>query len=189
VKILHPVFLSRKPDALGTVREVSSIMLIPMCTLALLCVFFGVFYQVPLKHFIYPALGIEWGTAIVGSWHSWLAAVYLVVGCFIALLIFVLSRSSLKQNVPTWTCGEIQSNDEMIIPGTHFYKTISSLSPFRQLYGLQEKEQFDLYKHGGNIGLLFSGLLKWMHSGLLPVYLAWTAFGLLVILIVICRIW
>ena len=189
VKILHSVFLSRKPDSLGIVREVSPIMLIPMGVLALLCVIFGVFYEVPLKNFIYPALGIEWGTAIIGSWYSWLAAIYLVAGCIIVLLIFVLSRSSIKQNVPTWTCGEVQTNDEMIIPGTHFYKTISSLSPFKQLYRLQEKEQFDLYKHSGDIGLLFSGLLKWMHSGLLPVYLAWTVFGLLVILIVICNIW
>jgi hypothetical protein len=59
----------------------------------------------------------------------------------------------------------------------------------KQLYRLQEKEQFDLYNHSGKAGMLVSGFLKWMHSGLLPVYLAWTAFGLLVILILICNIW
>ncbi|MBL7215807.1 MAG: hypothetical protein ISS71_09035 [Phycisphaerae bacterium] len=190
VKILHSIFLSRKPDSLPDVREVSAGMLIPMIVLAFLCVFFGVFYQIPLKYVIYPALNIEWGTAIIGSWNAWLAAIYLAAGVFIALLILLFSRSSIKQrSVPTWTCGEVQSNDEMIIPGTHFYKTISSLSPFKQLYRLQEQEDFDLYNHSGKIGLLFSGFLKWMHSGLLPVYLAWTAFGLIVILIVLCNIW
>ncbi len=189
VKILHSIFLSRKPDSLKNVHEVSAAMLVPMLTLAFLCVFFGIVYQIPLKHFIYPALNIEWGTAIIGSWHAWLAAIYLVAGVVIALLIVLFSRSSGKRDVPTWTCGEVQPNDDIIIPGTHFYKTISSLSPFKQLYRLQEKEHFDLYNHGGKIGLLFSGFLKWLHSGLLPVYLVWTAFGLIVILIVLCNIW
>ena len=190
VKILHSIFLSRKPDRLRNVHEVSAAMLIPMMILAFLCVFFGVFYRIPLKYFIYPALNIEWETAITGSWNSWLAAIYLLGGILIALLIVLFSRSLLKQrSVPTWTCGEVQPNDEMIIPGTHFYKTISSLSPFKQLYHLQEKEHFDLYNHGGTIGLLFSSFLKWLHSGLLPVYLVWTAFGLIVILTVLCNIW
>ena len=189
VKILHSIFLSRKPDSLPSTREVSAAMLIPMNILAFLCIFFGVFYQVPLKYFIYPALDIEWGTAIIGSWNSWLAAIYLIVGVIVALVILRFSRASKHRSVPTWTCGEVQSNDEMIIPGTHFYKTISSLSPLKQLYRLQEKEHFDLYNHGGKIGLLFSSFLKWLHSGLLPVYLAWTAFGLIVILIVLCNIW
>ncbi|MDH4202620.1 MAG: proton-conducting transporter membrane subunit [Phycisphaerae bacterium] len=190
VKILHSIFLSRKPDHLRNVREVSAAMLIPMMILAFLCVFFGVFYRIPLKYFIYPALNIERETAIMGSWNSWLAVIYLLGGVLIALLIVLLSRSLLKQrSVPTWTCGEVQPNDKMIVPGTHFYKTISSLSPFKQLYHLQEKEHFDLYNHGGKIGLLFSGFLKWLHSGLLPVYLVWTAFGLIVILTVLCNIW
>jgi formate hydrogenlyase subunit 3/multisubunit Na+/H+ antiporter MnhD subunit len=189
VKILHSVFLSRKPDSLPDVHEVSAGMLTPMVILAFLCIFFGVFYQLPLKYFIYPALDIEWGTAIIGSWNAGLGAVYLLAGALLALLIFVFSRSSVKQGVPTWTCGEVQDNDEMIIPGTHFYKTISSLSPLKQLYHWQEKEHFDLYTQSGKLGLLLSGFLKWMHSGLLPLYLAWTAFGLLVILIVICNIW
>jgi formate hydrogenlyase subunit 3/multisubunit Na+/H+ antiporter MnhD subunit len=189
VKILHSIFLSRKPDSLPSTREVPVAMLIPMNILAFLCIFFGVFYQVPLKYFIYPALDIEWGTAIIGSWNSWLAAIYLIVGVIIALVILRISRTSKQRSVPTWTCGEVQPNDEMIIPGTHFYKTISSLSPFKQLYRLQEKEHFDLYNHSGTIGLLFSGFLKWLHSGLLPVYLVWTAFGLIVILTVLCDIW
>ena len=190
VKILHSIFLSRKPDSLVAVQEVSTTMLVPMGILAFLCVFFGVFYHIPLKYFIYPALDIPWETAIIGSWNSWLAVIYLIGGILIALLIVLFSRSLMKQrSVPTWTCGEVQPNDEMIIPGTHFYKTISSLSPFKQLYRLQEKEHFDLYNHAGKIGLLFSGFLKWLHSGLLPVYLVWTAFGLIVILTVLCNIW
>ena len=190
VKILHSIFLSRKPDKLKNVREVPLAMLVPMCILAFLCIFFGVFYEIPLKYLIYPALGIEWGTAIMGGWNSLLAAGYLVVGVCTALIILLLSKNLIKyRSVPTWTCGEVQPNDDMIIPGTHFYKTISSMSPFKQLYRIQEKDGFDLYNHSGKIGLLFSGFLKWLHSGLLPVYLVWTAFGLIVILIVICDIW
>jgi hypothetical protein len=77
----------------------------------------------------------------------------------------------------------------MIIPGTHFYKTISSMKGLKQLYSAQEKGYFDLYNVAGQIGLLLTGFLKWLHSGVLSMYLTWVSLGLLVILFIVCRIW
>ncbi|MHC4647503.1 MAG: hypothetical protein ACYTBJ_18610, partial [Planctomycetota bacterium] len=91
--------------------------------------------------------------------------------------------------VPTWTCGEVQDNEQMIVPGTHFYKTVSSMGGLKQLYRGQEKGYFDLYDQGSRVGLALTGFLRWLHSGLLPVYLTWVTIGLLVILFVICKIW
>ncbi len=187
VKLIHSVFLSRTPSELKHVREVSPAMTIPMVVLALLCITFGVFYHLPLKTFIYPALEIEPGTAIFGVWQSRLATVLIIVGIVLAWTILHISKK--VRTVPTWTCGEVQKNDEMIIPGTHFYKTVSSMAGLRQLYTAQEKGWFDLYNQSGKVGRALTDFLRWLHSGVLPTYLTWVTLGLLVILFMVCKIW
>jgi formate hydrogenlyase subunit 3/multisubunit Na+/H+ antiporter MnhD subunit len=190
VKVLHSAFLSRLPDNLKGAREVSGFQTVPMIVLAVLCVLFGIFYYVPLDDFIYPALGIQPGTVAIGTWQSGLASILIVAGIVIGLLILVVAKVASKARiVPTWTCGEILSNEQMIIPGTHFYKTISSMNGLRQMYASQEKGWFDLYDQGGRLGLTFTNMLKSLHNGLLPVYLTWITFGLLVLLFVLCKIW
>ena len=190
VKIIHSIFLSRLPDELKDVKEVSLLMKVPMVVLALLCVFFGIFYHVPLKLLIYPALNIEPGTAIFGTWDSILATALIILGIVLGLLILLVGLLSRKvRTVPTWTCGEVQTNEQMTIPGTHFYKTVSSMGGLKQLYTGQEKGYFDLYNQGGKVGLALTDFLKWLHSGVLSMYLTWIILGLLTILFVVCRIW
>jgi NADH:ubiquinone oxidoreductase subunit 5 (subunit L)/multisubunit Na+/H+ antiporter MnhA subunit len=190
VKLIHSAFLSRLPDGLRKVKEVSPLQTLPMIVLAALCVFFGVFYHVPLKLLIYPGLNIEPGTAIFGTWDSTLATTLIIVGIVLGLLILLVGLLARKARaVPTWTCGEAQTNEQMIIPGTHFYKTVSSMGGLKQLYNGQEKGHFDLYNQSARIGLALTGFLRWMHCGLLPMYLTWVIVGLLVILLIICRIW
>jgi len=190
VKLLHSLFLSRLPSELKGTKEVSPLQTIPMLVLAFLCVFFGIFYSVPLKSFIYPALGIKAGTAIFGTWESILATAMIVFGIVIGLVILLIGLIARKARiVPTWTCGEIQPNDQMIVPGTGFYKTVSSMGGLKQLYASQEKGHFDLYNQGGRVGLIFTGLLRWLHSGILPMYLTWVTLGLLAVLFVVCKIW
>ncbi|GAH49751.1 unnamed protein product, partial [marine sediment metagenome] len=191
VKLIHSIFLSRLPSELKDVKEVPPVQTFPMVVLASLCVFFGVFYHVPLKLFIYPALNIEPGTAIFGTWMSGLATILLVVGIIIGGLILAVSLLSRKVRiVPTWTCGEVQTNEAMTIPGTHFYKTVSSMGGLKQLYTGQEKGHFDPYNQGGRVGLALTGFLRWLHSGILPMYLTWVILGLLVILFIVCKeIW
>lgn len=191
VKILHSVFLSRLPDRLQGAREVTTLQTFPMLVLAFLCVLFGVFYTLPLYRFILPALGIATDQAIfIGAWNSQLATGLLLVGIGVGIGVLAVSAFRKKvREVPTWTCGEIQPNDEMIIPGTHFYKTVSSMNGLRQMYKSQESGYFDLYNQGGRAGLFLTGMLKWMHSGILPVYLTWVTLGLLIVLFVVCGIW
>jgi NADH:ubiquinone oxidoreductase subunit 5 (subunit L)/multisubunit Na+/H+ antiporter MnhA subunit len=191
VKILHSVFLSRLPERLSKVGEVPPLQTFPMLVLASLCVLFGVFYTVPLYGFILPALGTPDAPRIfLGTWDSRLATLLLLAG--VAVGVGVLALSAFRRRVravPTWTCGEIQPNDEMIIPGTHFYKTVSGLGGLRQMYRGQERGYFDLYNQSGKAGLALTGILKWMHSGILPVYLTWVMLGLLLVLFVVCGIW
>lgn len=193
VKLTHSIFLSRLPEKLKGITEAPLSMTVPMIILAGLCIFFGVFYYVPLNYFIYPALnavGVQTEAVIFGTWASGLATILIVIGILLGLVIVLLSLIGRKvREVPTWTCGEIQSNEEMTIAGTHFYKTVSSMGGLKQLYADQEKGYFDLYDQSGNMGLGLSGFLRWLHSGILPVYLTWVTLGLMVILFIICNIW
>ncbi len=188
VKLIHSMFLSRLPSKLKDVKEVSPAMTIPMMVLALLCVFFGVFYHVPLKMFIYPALNTP-ETAIFGTWHSGLATILIIIGIGLGLLIWFIAKLSRNVRiVPTWTCGEVQNNEDMRIPGTHFYKTVSRMGGLKQLYTGQEKGYFDAYDQGGRCGLILTGFLRWLHSGVLPMYLTWVTLGLLIVIFVICKV-
>jgi formate hydrogenlyase subunit 3/multisubunit Na+/H+ antiporter MnhD subunit len=189
VKLIHSIFLSRLPDKLKDVKEVSPFMTFPMVVLAGLCVFLGVFYHVPLKHFIYPALGFDPDSVIFGTWMSGLSTILLIIGIGLGLLIwFVAKLSKNIRTVPTWTCGEVQSNESMRIPGTHFYKTVSRMDGLKQLYSCQEKGYFDPYDQSGKAGQGLTNFLKWLHSGVLPMYLTWVVLGLLIIIFVICEV-
>ena len=191
VKLIHSIFLSRLPDDLTETKEVSWLQTGPMVILAGLCVLFGVFYTVPLKAFIYPALGIEGDAEILSTWGSGLATILILVGIGVGVLIVLIGGLFAKKVriVPTWTCGEEQANEDMIIPGTHFYKTVSSMGGLRQLYSGQEKGYFDPYDQSGKVGLALTSFLKWLHCGILPVYLTWVTLGLLIVLFAVCRIW
>jgi NADH:ubiquinone oxidoreductase subunit 5 (subunit L)/multisubunit Na+/H+ antiporter MnhA subunit len=191
VKLIHSVFLSRLPSDMKETKEVSFNMTVPMIVLAVLCVLFGVFYRVPLEGLIYPALGIESGAEIfTGIWDSSLATVLIVIGIIVGLLILAVGFMARKVRiVPTWTCGEVMDNDDMIIPGTHFYKTVSSMGGFKQFYSGQEKGYFDLYDQCGKLGQYLTGFLRWLHSGILGQYLMWVMLGLLAIIFIICKNW
>jgi len=188
VKIIHSIFLSRNPSDKKDTKEVSGFMLVPMGVLAVLCVLFGVFYKVPLNLFIYPALDIEPGSAIFGTWDASLATIFILIGLLLGGAVVVCGFVSRKsRTVPTWTCGEIMDNDEIIVSGTHFYKTISEMGGLKQLYKRQEQKWFDLYDQGGMFGLGLTRFLRGLHSGLLPMYMTWVILGLLIILTVFCK--
>jgi len=187
VKLIHSMFLSRLPDRLKDVKEVSPLQTVPMIVLAFLCVFFGIFYHVPLKVFIYPALAVK---PELSTWWSGLATILILIGIGLGLLMLLVGLLAKKVRiVPTWTCGEVQPNEQIRVPGTHFYKTVSSMGGLKQLYANQEKGYFDTYDQSSRLGLALTNFLRWLHSGILPIYLTWIIAGLLVILFVICRIW
>lgn len=189
VKIIHSVFLNRQREALTSVKEASVLQLIPMGILAGLCVLFGVFYLPVLKTAVYPALGIETEQVELSTWQSGPAMALIIVGIIIGFLIWLIGKKAVQvREVKTWYCGESMENEKMVIPGTHFYKTVSRMGGLKQLYSKQEKGWFDLYNLGGQTGLALTGILRRLHSGLLGSYLTWVMVGLLIILLILCNI-
>ncbi len=190
VKVLHSVFLGRARDKLKNVSEVSLAMLVPMSILASLCVLLGLFYRPVVDKLLQPALNLPQPVVFSGTWDSLLAAGLIAAGVLLGLLILASALSVRKARaVPTWNCGETQQNEQMVIPGTHFYKTVSSMGGLRQLYSAQENGHFDPYNQSGRCGLALTAFLRWLHSGILPMYLTWVTLGLLIILFVVCKIW
>jgi len=191
VKVLHSVFLSRQRDALTEVKETSFIQWLPMAVLAALCVLLGVFYKDILGWFLYPALSLRAEQVTLSDWQSGLATVLLIVGLAIGFVIWLIGKKAIKvREVHTWYCGESIENEKMVIPGTHFYKTVSRMGGLRQLYSKQEKGWFDLYDQTGRVGLTITELLQRLHNGILPRYLTWVTLGLLLIIYTVCKkIW
>ena len=139
----------------------------------------------------HTALGINADAVALSTWSSGIAFILIAVGVLLGSgVLFVGAVFKKVRVVPTWTCGEIQTNEEMTIPGTHFYKTVSSMGGLKQLYSGQEKGHFDVYNQSGRFGLGVSRFLRYLHCGILPAYLTWVTIGLLIILFIVCKnIW
>jgi len=192
VKVLHSVFLSRQPDQLRNlaISDPPASQTVVVLILAFLCLGFGIFYPT-VTALIGQSLGISSTTAIlIGRWDSLLGTGLLVLGLAIGLLILSAGMlSSRLRLVHTWTCGEPMPNDHMVVPGTGFYKTISSMPILRDLYLGQERGYFDLYKIGQTICGGVTGLLRFAHNGVLPFYITWIVLGLLLILVSLSPVW
>jgi len=193
IKVLHSVFLGRRPENLDKVKEADFSMQIPMIFLAALCVLFGIFAQYPLEKFIMPVLmasgpqpiALEWGNIVTvptdGFWSPGAATALIVVGVTFGLLMYVFSSMRpyrIEEN--PWIGGNIMDNEEIRVPGTAFYKTVTDdLGPsIKTLFSDGDKGFLDVYNIFGRIGDSFVQVLRMVHNGNLSTYLAWIVIGL-----------
>lgn len=190
IKVLHSVFLGRRPERLNDVKEVGFTMQLPMLILAFLCVAFGIFARYPLDNFILPTLGgsgvtVSGDTIITkvtgGLWHPTAATVLLIVGIIVGLIIYLIGKvGKLRVDENPWVGGNIMDNEEIRIPGTHFYRTVTddlwtvATGGFRD----GDKGALDLYNIWGSMGDRLVQVLRRLHDGVLSTYLAWAVIGL-----------
>ena len=73
------------------------------------------------------------------------------------------------------------------VSGVDFYNTIKNWGLLRWIYRVSERKVFDIYEIGSRITFGFSGILKWLHNGLLHTYLAWMFLGVVILLWVLMR--
>jgi formate hydrogenlyase subunit 3/multisubunit Na+/H+ antiporter MnhD subunit len=188
IKVLHSVFLGRAAEGLEGAREVDFSMQFPMILLAVLCLLFGVVARVPLERFIIPIVG---GTGVLtaggiietteGFWSPGLATILIVLGIIIGLLIYAFSRAkATRTDENVWIGGNVMESEEIRIPGTHFYKTITEdLSPiFTGAFRDGEKGAMDAYNIWGGLGGGLIRILRALHDGILSTYLSWVVIGL-----------
>jgi formate hydrogenlyase subunit 3/multisubunit Na+/H+ antiporter MnhD subunit len=188
VKVLHSLFLGRRPDGLKNVKEVDFSMQFPMILLALLCILFGVMARVPLERFILPIVGggaVMTANGVVettqGFWNPGLATVLMILGVVVGLVIYALSRAkTTRTDENLWVGGNIMDSEEIRIPGTHFYKTVTDdLNPvLTGAFRDGEKGAMDFYNILGNLGGAIVKVLRALHDGILSTYLSWVVIGL-----------
>jgi formate hydrogenlyase subunit 3/multisubunit Na+/H+ antiporter MnhD subunit len=194
LKLLYSIFLGQRASGLERVREVSPSMWIPMVILALLCLAFGIFAQIPLGHLIGPAAGIT-APEVPGQlwtpralWSPTIAAGLLLVGLGVGLLAVVVQRRwAGRRTLPAYVGGERLDPELMRVPGTAFYETVEELPRLAGAYGEAKRGVFDLYRLGGYWGGYLVAGLAWLHSGVLSSYLSWCIIGLVVVLALLMR--
>ena len=188
VKVLHSLFLGRRPAKFDSVREVDFSMQVPLVFLAILCILFGIFAQYPLERFIIPIVGTDavstTGGDIVtteGLWSPVPATVLIIVGVIVGLIIYAFSRiRNVRTDENVWIGGNIMDSEEIRIPGTHFYRTVTDeINPaFTALFRDGQKGAMDFYNLWGRLGGGLVHVLQSLHNGVLSNYLSWVVIGL-----------
>jgi len=189
VKVLHSVFLGRRQEKFDGVREAGFTMQVPMIFLAILCIVFGIYAQLPLEKFILPSVAGSTGVSVEemtvstasGYFSPVLATVLMIAGLFIGLIIYAFGKTRRVRVVEdVWTGGNILENEEMRIPGTHFYKTVTDdLKPaYTALFKDGQDGALDAYNIWGKLGFNVIQVLRGLHNGILSTYLSWTIIGL-----------
>jgi formate hydrogenlyase subunit 3/multisubunit Na+/H+ antiporter MnhD subunit len=186
IKLIYSVFLGKASTAAKKIKkDVGISMQIPMIVLAVLCILFGVWYQLPLSQFIMPAMAqTQAAFQPLGSWDSLLAVILIGGGLVIGLFIYLLGRVVKKaRTVPSFIGGETIETDSARVTGTDFYDSIESMKPLKGIYNIQNKGALDPYNWFGRLGLICSNILKKIHNGILPFYVFWTLLGMGVLIL------
>ncbi len=181
IKLLHATFLGQpanRPTG-KPVSEVAWTMWLPCIILAALCIIFGVFvYQVPLKHFILPAIG---EVSFMGTWYSGLSSLLVVVGLALGILLFRLRglKPVFRQDSPFTGSETRDLPEEARVTGTEFYNTVKEFGLLPAIYERAEEGFFDIYEQAKNLVFGIGKVFQYLHNGVLPTYLAWCLLGML----------
>ncbi len=193
VKVLHATFLCKPSPQVQSrsVREGKLAMVLPLVVLAALCVAFGVFpFTLPLEGLIFPVVDVE----VAGVWWAGMATILILLGIAFGFLIYAFTmRTGKLRRVDTYIGGERMddihihgeepgSDRHVEVTGVNFYDTIEQLPVVRRLYPMARRKAFDIYHLGTDGGQYVIGLLRAAHTGILPSYLLWLVFGILVVI-------
>jgi len=191
MKLIHAVFLGQPhtphPTPHTRWQETASTMWIPPVILAVLCILFGVFaFNVPIRLFILPSIGSYVG--FLGKWDSSIATILMLLGIAIGFIIYLFGTAFKPKEADIFIGGEIlKEHPEMRVSGTEFYNTIGDIGFLRFIYKLAEKKFFDIYDVGAKITFGLNRVLRYIHNGVLPTYLAWCLLGMIVLFFILLR--
>jgi len=189
LKLGHAAFLGKLSPENEKTREAHFSMLLPMVVIALVCIIFGVFNQLPINHLIQPILGSRLGEH---SFSGFPANTKLVIVTFIVLFLALLNHMF---------GAKIKGS------GLHALDHIRYAPILCGIYNLAEKGFFDPYNWGlgciniiSKISLAIDRAINWLsdglsvrladkisleirraHTGNYAVYLSWSLVGMLVI--------
>ena len=187
MKLLHAAFLGQK-GIVGKdkqIKEVPVSMWLPMAVLAGLSIIFGIFaFGIPLKQFIIPSLASK--ISYTGLWQPGPATVLILIGLAVGVLIYFMGTIKKARTVEPFIGGEVLPVEERPT-GTEFYNTIQDIPVLGKMYKMAKEGLFDIYELGRRLTSGFTGVLQYLHNGILPTYLAWCLMGILTLFILLLR--
>jgi hypothetical protein len=81
----------------------------------------------------------------------------------------------------------LKEHPRMRVSGAEFYNTIQDIGVLGAIYRLAKAKVFDLYEVGAKIIFGFNKVLRYIHNGVLPTYLAWCLLGMGILFYVLLR--
>ena len=112
-------------------------------------------------------------------WNASLATGLIVAALVVGFLLYLLGKNVKTRRTEAFIGGEdLRANPQMRLSGTEFYHTIEELGILKVVYHLAKEKVFDVYEMGVKVVLALSRVLKYIHNGVLPTYLAWCILGL-----------
>jgi len=196
LKLGHAVYIDKSREKRSDVKEAPITMLIPMITLATICVLFGVLNPMPIRNLIQPIVGHRLEGLDFAGMPKDLNLVWATLAVLVAALLHHL-----------WGVRKTGS-------GLGAVDHIHHAPVLGALYEKAEARAFDLYEIGQKAAGLFSRLawgvdraidffyetvvvkatdafstgIRKMHNGSHAWYLAWAMAGLAVILYLLLRV-
>ena len=183
MKLLHATFLGAPSAQKKDVKEVHWTMWSPVMILAILCVLFGVFAkQLPLKNFIFPAVG---DVKLIGLWASNWSTLLILIGIGLGFVIYLISNiKKVLREDDSYTGGEIIPQAQRV-SGVDFYNTIKEMALLKSIYKKAEDKLFDIYDQGRRLVFVVTRKLQYLHNGVLPTYLVWCLLGMMVLFLIL----
>jgi formate hydrogenlyase subunit 3/multisubunit Na+/H+ antiporter MnhD subunit len=203
VKVAHAVFLGEKPRGLSGVSEVGPAMRFAPAVLATLCVIFGIAAQIPLLHFVGPAVGLQFPDfpetiSIGGLWSPTVGSALLLLALLLGYGFYLAARRSPVRTVSVYLGGEtsgegsgdslstgygrIRGTVDTRVLGTEFYDTVRRLPVLSTLFDIGERGVCDiqrLAKLAAPVGRTLSAL----HTGTLSTYVMWIVLAIVILLV------
>ncbi|MDD5584587.1 MAG: proton-conducting transporter membrane subunit [Candidatus Omnitrophica bacterium] len=168
LKINYGVFLGSPKKETKENGEANFAMLVPAVMLSVLCVVFGIFAYSTILPLIKKATG---DFVLSGLWNPGLTTNLIVLTGIVGFIIFFIFARKIRTS-PTYIGGET------LLPGeeagiSDFYNTIRDLKILKTIYALAEKKLFDIYEVCKVCIRGTGAVLRYLHNGVLPTYLAW----------------
>lgn len=180
MKLTHSIFLGHMKKYEG-IKEGPVSLIIPGFIIALICIIFGFGYNLVVEKFISgPGLNLYTVNTLIPSLS--LIVISLVIG---VLIYFVVNSIKVKK-AKTFVGGE-ELREGMEMSGAEFYRTVEQSPVFSVLYKGAKNKIFDIYEVGKGIIFYISGILRNLHTGILPNYVSWVILACLVLFLVFIK--
>jgi len=189
VKVTYSVFWGTASDRVKSrsFGEAPATMTAPLLILAALCIIFGVFVSLPVGKFLAPSFealtGSKFAAGTSGLWSPTLSTILILLGIVIGIAFYLFSKAFRGRVVRPFIGGETLPGESGRFVGTDFYRTVSEMPGLNVAYRDAEQGAFDIYHWGAKYGPRIVGVLRRLHSGNLPRYVAWIIAGLLIVVV------